>query len=80
MSFQAELFDELHPVTDEVTIMVGNGASVPAHGTGTLTLRGTEGELRLERVLYVPDLTANLISLSQLMTNGLGLTTKGLKS
>jgi len=43
MSFQAELFDELHPVTDEVTIMVGNGASVPAHGTGTLTLRGTEG-------------------------------------
>jgi len=57
MSFQAELFDELHPVTDEVTIMVGNGASVPAHGTGTLTLRGTEGELRLERVLYVPDLS-----------------------
>ena len=46
-------------------IILGDNATYPVKGTGTVTLHLSQGQvLRLQDVLYVPDLKKNLVSIS----------------
>ena len=46
-------------------IILGNNATYPVKGIGTITLHLNQGQtLHLQEVLYVPDLKKNLVSIS----------------
>ena len=52
-------------------IILGDDATYPVKGTGTVTLHLTQGQaLCLQDVLYVPDLKKNLVSISTMEDKG----------
>ena len=67
-----KLFDELHSLKQPLQVTLGNGCPVEATGQGTVVLEitltsGKTGTCRciLHKVLYVPDLSYNLLSVSK---------------
>ncbi|XP_074266074.1 uncharacterized protein LOC141588536 [Silene latifolia] len=50
-------------------ILVGNGQSIPIHGTGSTTLPKTNPQLHLNHVLHVPKLVKNLVSVRKFTTD-----------
>ena len=70
MSCDDKLFDELHSLKQPLEVMLGDGYAVEATGRGTVVLELTEvgGKARrckLHEVLYVSDLSYNLLSVSK---------------
>ena len=62
-----KLFDELHSLEQPLEVMLGDGYAVEATGRGTVVLALTEvggkaTRCKLHEVLYVPDLSYNLLS------------------
>ena len=52
-------------------IILGDNATYPVKGTGTVTLHLNKGQvLNLQDVLYVPDLKKNLVSISAMEDKG----------
>lgn len=64
-----KLFDEAHTVN----VRVGDGSVLKAVGSGSLYLKTMSNTYTLCDVLHVPELTHNVISVSQLATLGLHL-------
>ena len=67
MCFDDKLFDELHSLEQPLEVMLGDGYAVEATGRGTVVLELTEvggkaSRCKLHEVLYVPDLSYNLLS------------------
>ena len=65
-----KLFDEFHSLKQPLEVMLGDGYVVEATGRGTVVLElGTESgkasRCKLHEVLYVPDLSHNLLSVSK---------------
>ena len=70
-----KLFDELHSLKQPLEVMLGNGYAVEATGRGTVALELTKvgkkaSRCRLHEVLYVPDLSYNLLSVSKAVKAG----------
>ena len=56
-------------------IILGDNATYPVKGTGTVTLHLSQGQvLCLQDVLYVPDLKKNIVSISAMEEKGLNVT------
>ena len=54
--------------------MIGNGQEVKAQCMGTVKLVGMSGNIIcLHKVLYIPEFTTNIMSLSKLMERGTGI-------
>ena len=65
-----KLFDKLHSLEQPLEVMLGDGYAVEATGRGTVVLEVTEvggkaSRCKLHEVLYVPDLSYNLLSVSR---------------
>ena len=53
-------------------MILGDNATYPVKGTGTVTLHLNQGQvLHLQDVLYVPNLKKNLVSISPMEDRGL---------
>ena len=48
-------------------IRIGNGEQIPVKGKGTITIPSHAGMKTFSDVLYVPDITKNLLSIGQLL-------------
>ena len=73
MSWEEEKFAEMKPYDSKVK--VGNSRSLPVNGIGNIKmgiicLKGTIVDLVVHDVLYVPDLSTNLISIGKLNKKG----------
>ena len=64
----SSLFSSLQPVSD-VVVYLANGSPVPVKGIGNILLYNEQNRKRflLKRVLYVPELQLNLISVNGLL-------------
>ena len=65
-----KLFDEFHSLKQPLEVMLGDGYAVEATGRGTVVLEltsvgGKASRCKLHEVLYVPDLSYNLLSVSK---------------
>ena len=65
-----KLYDELHSLKQPLEVMLGDGYALEATGRGTVVLELTEvggkaSRRKLHEVLYVPDLSYNLLSVSK---------------
>lgn len=74
-------FDTFEPLTGQ-TVALGDGRRVPLAGKGTLsvsvpTSRTASAATTIHNVQYVPDLSANLLSVSALTALGLSVTFDG---
>ena len=70
-----KLFVELRSLEQPLEVMLGDGYAVEATGRGTITLEvtsmdGQASRCKLHEVLYVPDLSYNLISVSNITNAG----------
>ena len=67
-------FEELNAVTGSREIRLGNSSSLQARGHGPANLVVRQGDrlvqLRLKSALFVPEMNTNLLSVSQLITEG----------
>ena len=73
MSWEEENFEEMKQYDSQVK--VGDGRSLPVKGIGNIKmsiicLKGTIVDLVVHDVLYVPDLSTNLISIGKLNKKG----------
>ncbi|KAK3911651.1 Retrovirus-related Pol polyprotein from transposon TNT 1-94 [Frankliniella fusca] len=64
-------FNELEEIN--LDILVANDARVPCKGKGSVTINCTDGPVIITDVLYVPGLSANLVSVSVLTSKGFGV-------
>ena len=68
--FKEALSDMVEKDTN-LEIILGYNATYPMKGTGTVTLHLSQGQvLRLQDVLYVPDLKKKLVSISAMEDKG----------
>ena len=68
--FKEALFDMVEKDTN-LEIILGDNATYPVKGTGTVTLHLSQGQvLHLQDVLYVPKLKKNLVSISAIEDKG----------
>jgi len=51
-------------------IMIGNGKEITAVGEGNITIPTASGSIFLAKVLYVPDIGSNLISVASIVDQG----------
>lgn len=65
-----EAFTEISPAKEE-TVAVANGKNIQVLGRGDVRLRVNGKAVQLINVLYVPELTTNLISVRQLAKRGI---------
>ena len=70
MGCDDKLFDELHSPEQPLEVMLGDGYAVEATGRGTVVVElievgGKASRCKLHEVLYVPDLSYNLLSVSK---------------
>ena len=66
-----EALSDLVENNTNLKIFLGDNATYPVKGTGTVTLHLSQGQvLRLQDVLYVPDLKKNLVSISAMEDKG----------
>lgn len=74
MAKNRNVFAEYHPVTHYPISSASPGQDLVAIGKGTVIVEshhgGTTSEITLSNVLHVPNITANLISVSQLEDSG----------
>ncbi|KAG7599301.1 Integrase catalytic core [Arabidopsis suecica] len=54
----------------KITIKIGNGGKVVSEGKGDIRVTTTKGDHVIKDVLYVPELARNLLSVSQMISNG----------
>ena len=72
--FKEALSDMVERDTN-LEIILGDNATYPVKGTGTVTLHLSQGQvLRLQDVLYVPKLKKNLVSVSAMEDKGFNVT------
>ena len=65
MTSHNDWYTSLRPTGDELKVSVGNGAKCPVKGVGTISFKMKEGSTReLTNVLWVPDLSRNLLSIA----------------
>ena len=65
MTSHNDWYTSLRPTGDELKVSVGNGAKCPVKGVGTISFKTKEGSIRkLTDVLWVPDLSRNLLSVA----------------
>ena len=70
IGFKEALSDVVEKGTN-LKIILGDNATYPVKGTGTVTLHLSQGQvLCLQDVLYVPDLMKNLVSISTVEDKG----------
>jgi len=62
--------------SDRTKVKLGNGALVEAHGRGSVKFPTDEGTKIINDVLYVPNLTQNLLSVAQLLHKNYSLNFK----
>ena len=67
MCSNRKAFESLKRLPKEKKVYLGDGSEVGAYGVGTVRLNS---ETVLEEVLYVPDFTVNLCSVSALLKEG----------
>ena len=82
MTWDKQLLEDYHVLSKEQTVKLGDGRSVKAIGTGTIRLRLIQPNGRvttnvLSGVLYVPDLSCNLMSVRVLTDRGFNITFDG---
>lgn len=70
MCHDEKLFIELHPLTRETNVSLGDGHKLQVTGQGTVLMSmslpdGKTRKCRLNDVLYVPSLSYNLFSVSE---------------
>ena len=66
-----EALSDLIVKDNNLEIILGDNSTYPTKGTGTVTLQLSQGQvLRLQDVLYVPDLKKNLVSISAMEDKG----------
>jgi transposase InsO family protein len=75
MTYDRTAFSTLKPLMDPVDILVGNNGFIEATALGEVPLNTPHGPIILEEVLYVPELSSNLISYTKLMKRGFTLVT-----
>ena len=63
MSSNPNVFDTYQPLVTLKQIVIADGTSIPIKGQGQVTL---SPKLSVQRVLHVPNLSTNLISVHQL--------------
>ena len=61
-----ELFTFLNPLAEEIAVTVGNGATIKAVGSGTVSLQFSCGLIMSIEALYVPGIHRSLLSVGQL--------------
>ena len=66
MTGNKEIFVKIDASTTS-QVKMGNGALVQANGRGTIAIETKKGRRFIEKVLLVPDLDQNLLSLGQLL-------------
>jgi len=71
MCCSRDAFESLKRLPTDKKIFMGDGSDVSAHGVGTVRLNP---EVVLTDVLYVPEFTVNLCSVSKLAKDGLAVT------
>jgi hypothetical protein len=65
------VFHTFKPVHGGRDVTVGNEARLPVLGEGTIVLEGSKGaHLKMQRVLYVPDLMCSLLSVRSMARHG----------
>ena len=65
------VFHTFKPVQGKHDVTVGNEARLPVLGEGTIVLEGSKGAyLKMQRVLYVPDLMCSLLSVRSMTSHG----------
>lgn len=72
MSFNATLFKELDESYSS-KVKVGNGNIMEVKGRGTIAIPTRSGIKLIQNVLYVPDLSQNLLSVGQMLEKGYSL-------
>ena len=66
-----EALSDLIEKDTNLEIILGDNATYPVKGTGTVTLHLSQGQvLHLQDVLYIPDLKKNLVSISAMEDKG----------
>ena len=70
--FKEALYNIVEKDTN-LEIILGDNATYPVKGTGTVTLHLSQGEVHFQDVLYVPDLKKNLVSVSAMEDKGLNV-------
>lgn len=72
MTFDRDLFKELD--TSFISkVKIGNGEYIAAEGKGTVAIETLKGTKFIREVLFVPDVSQNLLSVGQLLENGFKL-------
>ncbi|EPS58923.1 hypothetical protein M569_15888 [Genlisea aurea] len=66
MTGKFTLFNNLKPYTGSNGVIIGDGTTLPITGIGTTALQQNTTSIPLNDVLYIPQLTKNLLSVSQL--------------
>ena len=66
-----EALSDLVEKDTNLEIILGDNATYPVKGTGIVTLHLSQGQiLRLQAVLYIPDLKKNLMSILEMEDKG----------
>lgn len=70
MCFKRSWFSDFHDLEEEINIMLANSSVIKAKGVGTVYMKFDESTVKFCDVLYVPELTSNLISISKMIKSG----------
>lgn len=73
MSPNRDLFVEYRSISESSTVTVANKSELQVKGEGVIKISTTHTDATLRKVLYVPDICANLLSVSTLVELGLEL-------
>ncbi|EPS58321.1 hypothetical protein M569_16494, partial [Genlisea aurea] len=66
MAGKGSVLNNLKPYTGRDGVIIGDGSKLSISGIGATTLKQNNTQISLQNVLYVPKLTKNLLSISQL--------------
>ncbi|KIN98729.1 hypothetical protein M404DRAFT_31056 [Pisolithus tinctorius Marx 270] len=82
MCCQQKWFTSLKMLSPPQPVIVGNGSTIPATAIGQIELRmdlpnGKTSRILLQKVYFVPDLSANLLSVAYLATRNVQVTFTG---
>ena len=74
MTSACELFSEISHTETDVEVVLGDDSAIRVVGRGTITFqRDSMSPMVLRDVLYVPGLKKNLVSVSMIEDQGLGV-------
>ena len=69
MTFDHDLFKELDTLVAS-KVKIGNGEYIVINGKGTKAIESTSGTKLIRDVLFVPNISQNLLSVGQLLEKG----------